>query len=149
MAAARTSGARKNTFAVDVTLVNRGKAYDLGVWDTKTGGDVDSNDTTYRPGALGPQITLGGQKTTSNITVTRLYDRNADGAIVAVLLDAVGKGQLGVTQSAIDDDGNSFSPHVVWIGKLKRVLLPDVDSNSDDAAMIELEMSIAGVPTAQ
>jgi hypothetical protein len=146
MAQARTSGARKDTWLVGATLTDAGVSIDLGIFDTKTGGDADSDDVTYYPGGMQPMVTLGGKKTTANVVLQRLYDRVADGALGNKLIAATGRGAMSVTQFAMDDNGNEFAPGWTWIGKLKRVLIPDVDSNSTDAAIMELEVTITGSP---
>ena len=47
---------RVDQFDVGVTVDGR----DLGTWDKCEGGEVDSDEVTYKPGAMGPVVSLGG-----------------------------------------------------------------------------------------
>jgi hypothetical protein len=143
---------REDTWQVNVQVEDMaagdGSMIDLGVWDKKTGGDLDSTDTVYRPGGMAPQISLGGPKTTTNITVSRLYRLNRDHAHVKRLYAAVGKGKMTVAQQPLDIEGNVFGDPVVWHGRLKTVKTPPVDSEASGAALLELEMTVEGYPSA-
>jgi hypothetical protein len=48
----------------------------------------------------------------------------------------------------MDPDGNIYGNPVVWNGTLKRVQVPDVDSERSEAALIEIEITVDGEPTA-
>ena len=43
--------------------------------------------------------------------------------------------------------GRSQLQQIVWKGTLKRCTVPEHDSESNDAALIELEMTVEGEPT--
>jgi len=45
-------------------------------------------------------------------------------------------------------DKTGYGKAVVWTGKLKRVLIPDVDSEATAAALIEVEISVDSAPAA-
>jgi hypothetical protein len=117
----------------------------LGTFDTFEGGEVDSDETKYKPGGMAPHVSLGGSKTVGNVTVSRLYSLTRDHLQVARLVAAVGTAEVTVTKQPLDVDGNAFGlGALVYTGKLKTVTFPEVDSESSDAAMIELEVSTAG-----
>ena len=141
---------REDTWHVSVLVEDMaagdGSMLDFATWDKQGGGDVDSSDTTYRPGAMGPQISLGGPKTTSNVTASRLYRLERDHAHVGKLVAAVGRGRMTVIKQPLDIEGNAFGKPLVYNGRLKTVKFPTVDSEATGAAMIELEMSVEGDP---
>jgi hypothetical protein len=133
------SPTRQDTFRVTLTVDSR----DLGVWDKKTGGDVDSNELKYRPGAMGPLQSLGGTTVPSNVTLQRNYDKVRDHDNINFLLSRVGGVRATVHQQPLDLDGNPYGSKAVhWHGTLKRVLVPDVDSEGNAAAMLEVEVSV-------
>jgi hypothetical protein len=118
-----------------------------GVWDVKEGGDVDSNELTYKPGGMVDPISLGGSRTVNNVTLRRNYRLGRDHSVSQRWLNWAGKGKVVVTQQPLDEDGNSWGSPIVYQGTLKRVKLPDHDSQSSDAAMIEIEVTVSGIPT--
>jgi len=142
--AVRDSGTRQDTWVVRLTVAGES----FGVWDKKTGGAVDSDDQKYYPGAMAEQISLGGRKTTDNVTLQRLYDRDDDHARINTLLRAAGKANCTVTQRPMDQEGNEYGRSITYRGKVKRVAVPDVDSESSSAALVEVEISINGFPEA-
>lgn len=133
---------RSDTHRVTASL----NGENMGVFDKKTGGGLDSNMLTYKPGGMGPQISLGGSTQTDNVVLSRLYRLQRDHARAQKWLNQVGKGQVVVTDQPLDVDGNPFGKPIVYKGTLKRVLLPEVDSESSNAAMLEIEVSIDGSP---
>lgn len=124
-----------------VTLTVDGVSY--GVWDTKGGGTVDSEELKHRKGGMGAQRALGGPQTVENLTLAKLVEPEVWPEI-RVLRGRVGKGDCTCTEQPLDDDGNAFGPPDVYTGKLKSVKSPDHDANSADAAMVELEISTNG-----
>lgn len=130
---------REDTYAVRVSVDGR----DLGVWDKQTGGSPDSEDLTYRPGGLADQVSLGGAPTIGSTTVTKLYDDVTHGN-VHWLASRAGKGNVVITRQPLDADGHAWGRPITWTGKLKSVNLPDVDSNSNNAALIGLEVTLNG-----
>jgi len=141
----RQAGTRQDMFVVRVTLMGNS----LGIWDKKTGGEYDSDEVKYYPGGMNKVVSLGGRQTPGNITLQRLYDRIDDAGAINTLFNAVGKGAVTVSQRAMDLDGNGYGKPVYWTGKLKRVLFPDVDSEAQAAALIEIEVTVDGQPAAK
>lgn len=130
---------RQDQYNVTVTIGDK----DLGTFDKMTGGEIDSEETKYRPGAMGAPITLGGYVNTNNVTVSRLFKLDRDIVLVPFLRDQVGKGDAVVTKQSLDVNGNPFGTPLVYKGKLKQFTPPEVDSESSDAALFELEISSA------
>jgi len=133
---------RQDTFRVTVFIAG----INFGVWDKKTGGQVDSEENSYKPGGMVPPVSLGGSKNVDNIVVSRLYRQERDHTAVQRLFGWCGKATMSVHQQPLDMDAQPFGNPIVWRGTLKRVMPPDVDSESNDAAMLELEMTVDGYP---
>lgn len=121
---------------------------DLGTFDKLTGGEKDSEESKYRPGNMGEPISLGGYTSVGNVTVSRLYKLERDYPLTANLLNRVGKGAVMVAKQSLDVDGNPYGKAIIYRGILKAVTLPEHDSESSDAALIELEISSATVNVA-
>lgn len=135
---------RKDTYRISVFV--EGMTWTDRVWDKKSGGAVDSDEVKYNPGGMAPPVSLGGKKTVENITVSRLYRHERDHLIVDDLFNKVGKASMSVQQQPLDINGAPFGNPIIWRGTLKRVTAPEVDSESNEAALIELEMTIDGYP---
>jgi hypothetical protein len=132
---------RQDTARVTLKVQNpsNGNWVDYGVWDKKTGGEVDSEDYKYKPGGMVDQISLGGTKTTGDVTLTRLYQHN--NLKTQALISWVGRAECIVAHHILDVDGNTFGAPIVYRGKLKTLTPPEVDSESTDPAFIELVIS--------
>jgi hypothetical protein len=135
-------GARQDQFAVTLHVAGN----DFGFWDKKTGGELDSDEVKYFPGGTDQSVSLGGRVTPGNITLQRLYDRQDDDPNIQKLFNAVGKGTAIVTQRPMDKNSALFGRRITWNGTLKRVLVPDVDSEATSAALLEVEITVAGKP---
>jgi hypothetical protein len=147
---ARNSGTRQDTWVVRVHLTPPGGAVTaLGIWDKKTGGELDSDEVKYYPGGMAQPESLGGRRTTGNLTLQRIYDRYDDHPKINMLFNSVGKGTITVAQRPMDINHNEIGKAIQWHGILKRVLVPDVDSEATSAALVEIEVSVSGYPVAQ
>lgn len=133
---------REDTFSVRVSV----DGVDLGTWDKSSGGAVDSSETKYKPGGMAQEVSLGGSRTTENVTVTRLNDPILH-AFVPWLLGRAGRGSAVVVRQPLDENGAAFGRPITWRGKLKSVTLPDTDSEGDGAALVALEVSTVGTPS--
>jgi hypothetical protein len=137
-------GLRADTWAYTVEI----DGIDQGIFDQKEGGDVDSDDSTYKPGAMGDRYSLGGPVTTGNITMRRNYRLHRDHPNSQALINAAGRAAAKIIGQPIDPTTElRFGKPLVWTGKLKRVGFPTHDSQSSDAAMLELEFTIDGKPS--
>lgn len=119
----------------------------LGTFDKQTGGNIDSSETKYKPGAMAPQVSLGGSVEVSNVTVSRLYVLERDHVLVPFMKGRVGKGTVVVTKQPLDVDGHPFGNPIVYSGKFKQLSLPEPDSEATGAALMEIEVSTVGMVT--
>lgn len=126
-----------------VTVIIDGE--NTGVWDKVTGFGTDSSETKYKPGGLAPEVPLGGTVSVDNGVVSRLYDLQRDHQNVKRWMAGVGKVEVIVNKQPLDVDGNTFGTPLVYTGKLKMVTPPEVDSESSDAALLEIEVSSAAI----
>lgn len=135
---------RQDQYNVTVSVAGT----NLGTFDKMTGGDFDSEETKYKPGAMAPQISLGGSQTVSNIVVSRLYVLERDHSIINWLKSQVGKGECVVSKQPLDINEHPFGSPIVYQGKLKKVTPPPADSEATTTpGLIELEISTSGIVT--
>src|SRR5215207_3438373 len=115
----------------------------LGVCAFKDGGQIEADETKYRKGSMEPEESLGGPVSVENVTIRKLFDPQMRSLFHAL---AAGTGKVGmtVTSQPLDADGNPEGRAQVYRGILTRVTPPTSDSNSTDAAEMELEMSSHG-----
>lgn len=126
----------------DVRLTVDGR--NLGTWDKKSGGAIDSEETKYRPGGMAPERSLGGVRTVANVTLERLYELARDHDTIPWLISRVGRGACVVTQQPLDVDGNAYGRPITYQGTLKTVTPPEPDSTANDPSMIAVEISTDG-----
>lgn len=134
------AGSRQDMERVTVTVADRA----LGVWDTFSGGEADSDDTQHRPGGMGEQESLGGPKTRGNFTISRNYRLERDHPIAKWLDSQAGIGRVVAVRQYLNPDKTPAGEPVTYTGTLKSVTPPDHDSNSSDAAMLSIEVTADG-----
>lgn len=132
---------RRDQYLVNVFVESIG---DMGTFDTMTGGEIDSEALTYRPGGMAETVSLGGTKTIGNVTVGRMFDYGYDLNVAKALAKAVGRANMTVTKIHLDVDKNPYGTRLVYTGKLKAVTFPEVDSESSEAGIMTLEMVPSG-----
>jgi hypothetical protein len=115
----------------------------LGVCAFKGGGQVEAEETKYRPGSMQPQQSLGGPVSVENVTIRRLFDPQLR-SLFHTLTNMVGKADCTVTSQPLDADGNPSGDPQIYRGVLNRVTPPESNSNANDAAELELEISTHG-----
>jgi hypothetical protein len=133
-----TTIARQDTFSCTVTIDGR----NYGVFEGREGGAGDSEETKTRLGAMGPEVSLGGAQTIENVTVKKLYDLDGIGQDIALLYARRGRARCSITTQPMDKDGNVHGRGWTYQGILKQVTPPDYDAEGNDAAMIELEITV-------
>ena len=131
---------RLNQYAVSVSI----DGVALGVFDKLAGGGFDSEETKFKPGGMAPEISLGGSRTTGNITVSRLFRLDRDLPLVPMLKSKVGTGQVTVSKQSLDVNRNPYGNPDVYTGTLKAFNPPEPDSESNSAALFALEVSSNG-----
>lgn len=115
----------------------------LGVCAFKSGGQIEAEETKYRPGSMEPQKSLGGPVGVENITIRKLFDPQMR-ALFHALANMCGKATMTVTSQPLDADGNPEGRPQIYSGILTRVTPPESNANANDAAEMELEMSADG-----
>jgi len=134
---------RADTYDIQVAVDNR----PLGTWDKLTGGEIDSEEYQFKPGAMGAPVSLGGSVNVGNVTVERLYDLATVHTQVHWLISRVGKGTVVIKKQPLDVNKNAFGRPITYRGILKQVIPPEVDSESSDAALLGLEVTCDGTVT--
>lgn len=140
---------RTNQQVVTLSLKDpaTGEVRNLGEWDKFEGGGVDSEETVYTA-SRGRRVSLGGTVSVENVTLSRNYELARDHAQVGWLLALVGRGEGTIAKAPTDQAFEVVATvgALGYIGTLKRCTPPEVDSESDDPAMIELEFTIPNRP---
>lgn len=116
----------------------------LGVFDSLAGGMYGSEDTKYKPGGMVPEVSLGGSRSTDNVTVGRLFRLDRDLPLVPMLKSKVGSGAVTVTKQSMDVNRNPYGTPDVYTGILLSAQFPEPDSTSNDAAVMTLVVSTTG-----
>lgn len=137
-----TAPTREDTWLTSLSI----DGVDLEVWDRWSGGEIDSDESKYRPGGMASEISLGGTRTVGNITVGRNYDYLRDHPRVPWLISRVGAGRGVLGRQPLDINGNPQGAPLTYTGTLKTVTPPDIDSTSNDPAILELEFTLDGYP---
>ena len=128
-----------------VTCILEGK--DLGIFDKKSGGEIDSDENKYPLGGMLGEISLGGRKTVGELTISRYFDADRDDPLFGFLNANVGAGDATVGVIPLDFHGNPQGGKVIYSCTLRTFTPPEVDNESQDAAMLELVFtSFAVVP---
>lgn len=119
-----------------------------GIWDKKTGGARTSETTKYRPGSMGLPVSLGGWADTENITVSRYYDLARDhvSGLVKRLMHKSGRARVTINDQPLNPEGVPVGAPLTFNGTLIGCTPPERDSESTDAAMLEIEVEIDGEP---
>jgi hypothetical protein len=125
-----------------VTASIAGTTFSGELFDKQTGGMSDSEETKYRQGGMADPISLGGQRTLENVTISRIYRQDRDPAQVGLLLSMVGRGDITVTKIPLDINRAALpTGGLVYKGKVKSVKYPEHDSESNSAGLLEIEVS--------
>jgi hypothetical protein len=135
------AGNRKDQSAITVTI----DGADTGLWEKKTGGMIDSDDTKIYPGGRHAPESLGGKQLPENITCVRTFFLDRDLPKIKVWMNRAGKAAVVVKDQPLDADDNVFGNPLVQSGKLKSVSPPERDSEASDAAQITIEVSVDGI----
>lgn len=144
-------GTRQDTFQVSLQVEhphNPGSWINYGIWDTKTGGEIDSEERLYYPGGMAPPYSLGGRITPGQVTLTRNYRLGRDHDNIQQLIDAVGVSRISVSVQPMDRHKLIYGRPIVYTGTLKTVTLPEHNSEStSDPGMLEVVCTIDSAPT--
>lgn len=121
----------------------------LGVFDRRTGGATSANNATHTPGsAPSSRVTLGGARTTEDVTVSRDFVATRDHDLIRTFRPLCGLGEMTVTQVPLDKDGREFGRPEVWTGILQMIGPPEYDSAADaGTASFDIVMTADGDPS--
>jgi hypothetical protein len=132
---------REDTWLITCAVDGR----DLGVFDTASGGELDSEESKYKPGGMAAEISLGGTRTFGNLTITRYCDIVRDWPVIKWLGARVGSGRCAIGITPLTPIGERSGEPLTYSGTLKTCTPPETDSTGTDAAMVSLEFTIDGV----
>jgi hypothetical protein len=140
-------GQRSDLFSVAVTATDpaTGESRQIGLWDGLSGGELDSEETVYNASG-GVRVSLGGKTTPGNVVLKRLYDLTRDNPNEAFMLALVGRGDISVSKQPTNSAYAASGRPMSYLGTLKRYTPPEVDSDSSDPAMVEIEVTVKGNP---
>lgn len=108
----------------------------LGVFDSRSGGEVDS-DIAKRNTGEGPKV-YNGRPNVGDVTIVRGYERERDHELIRTLEKRVGRAEVVISEQPLDEDDNPWGKPKIWTGKLKTVTGGDVDADSSDPRDFEL-----------
>jgi hypothetical protein len=132
---------RQDTWLVTCSLEGK----DLGIFDKKSGGEVDSDENKYPLGGMLGEISLGGRRTYGELTISRYYDADRDHPLRSSLHAAVGVGVGSIGVTPLDFHGNPQDGPTTYTATLRTFTMPEVDNESQDAAVLELVWTVYGV----
>lgn len=112
----------------------------LGVFDSRSGGEVDSEVSKRYVGGQRVQQIYKGLRATGDVTITRGYERERDHELARTLEQRAGLAPMSVSEQPLDDEGNPWGKPKTWTGKLKSVNTGDYDAQSGEPRIIELVM---------
>jgi hypothetical protein len=114
-----------------------------GVWDDDSGGAIQAMEKKYRPGGMGPERSLGGQTSISNLTLTKAYARNSPEK--KFLQSRVGRARVVGHKQPLDADGNPFGDADVYQGVLNAWTPANAKAESNDTDTYSIDISTDGV----
>lgn len=134
---------RQDQWSNTLSVIIKGRRFNLGVWDTMAGGDVAFSETKYTPGGMQPQKSLGGVKSVNNITLGRLLDTDdrKDWNTLKTLMGLTTEIPCTVTRQPLGTDKLPFGSPLVYTGLLIGIAPGDTDSNAEGAQLWTLTIS--------
>jgi hypothetical protein len=111
-------------------------------WQSKEGGDVQSDAVVTHPGGMLGAITLGGPNKRSDVTVKRIF-QDTDMPFVRPLEQACGNSRGWVSWTPLDADKNPVANSTMTLnGVLKEVQSPQGNANATGPANLGLVFSV-------
>lgn len=102
----------------------------IGVFDTKDGGDVTATPVKHRAGGMGPERVYPVLPVITDITLGRIYEDQRDHTLIGRLLQFSGRSGATVTEQPLDADGHAWGTPRIFRGQLGSVKPGKVDSTS-------------------
>jgi hypothetical protein len=119
---------------------------DTGVWDKRSGAEVDSAEKKYNPGGKAKPISLGGKQEIGALNCSRLFELSRDLPKIKGWMALAGRATpIVIIELFLDENDAVVDTGLTYKGTLKKVMQPDHDSESDEEAMVELEATITDI----
>lgn len=120
----------------------------MGIFDTRNGGAVTAESTSYKPGGMGGTVQLGGSKSTEDLEIARLEARERqDHALVTWLMQRVGSARVVCTETPLTKDAQAAGPARTYRGVLTGVTPSDHDSEDNTASRFTITVAVEGTPS--
>jgi hypothetical protein len=117
----------------------------LGVFDTKSGGDAMAKGNKHRPGGMGQEVSYASLASYSDLKLMRVAERQRDHELIRRLVSRAGRATASVTEQPLDPDGNVFGAPIIYTGRFLGVNPGDTDSTSEAPKMFELDIEVTSV----
>jgi len=110
-------------------------------WQSKEGGDVQSDAVVTHPGGMLGSITLGGPNKRTDATVKRMMTDTLM-PFIQPLERACGHARMWISWTPMDADGNRIPNSTITLnGILKEVQIPPANANTAAESVLGLVMS--------
>lgn len=113
---------------------------DLGYFQKRSGGDVDSEEGKWGSGGMSAAVARGGRRTRNNVTLSRAYSPSRDGALVDKIDPLIGRARVTGTDLVLDANANVVDT-TPFAGVLKAYNTGDYDDTSNDQRTFTIEIS--------
>lgn len=118
---------------------------DCGEWPIKQGGNPTASSNKARLGYGLPEIEMGGPMSMSDVTVEKVLVVDEIRDLKQFIRRQAGKAESVITPVRLDAEGFVVDADDPELGKLLVANWPDIDVNSQDAAMVHLEFGMHGI----
>ena len=124
-----------------VQLQVTGVALDSVSWDSFEGGDIAPEMQQYNPGGMAQQISLGGLRKRSEITLKRIWSDFLIGVFIALdNLGGIAPAIVSATPMKGDRKTAAGNP-IVYTGVLGQVMHPNYDSGTGTAGLLQVTIT--------
>jgi hypothetical protein len=117
-----------------------GAEINIGFFQKRTGGALDSEEAKWGSGGMQPEVARGGRASRDNVVLTRPYSRTRDAALYSKLGHLVGRSRARVVDIVLDSNGQNADTNT-FTGVLKKVDRGDYDDTSKDQRDFVIEIS--------
>jgi hypothetical protein len=114
----------------------------LGIFDKRTGGDVQATAAKHRPGGWVSEKSYASLPTYTDVVINRVYERDRDHEMLRTLDNRAGRSMITVTEQPLDPDGHAWGNPITWRGRLLQIKHGDYDSTSAAVRQFEVHVSI-------
>lgn len=135
---------QKSQITADVRDYRTGQWRDVGVFETKSGGDVEAEPSKNRSGGMGRLKSHKALPDYSDITIGRVPERT-DHELGRWLMGQCGLADMRVSETPLGDDGLPWGDPKTALGTLMTYAEGDADSNSSDTRPFEITMQTVSI----